>query len=492
MCRAGLYTSSLIWLCLALGVLAREAPYEPALPDGQEVLKHFNLSIVPFFMQSTALGEPYGNFPTFRCNNGLPFNAKSPCAELVSREWLVSKLGRQYTRMISRQVFTYGVIFHLTGNEEALKHARAGARYIQKYLMDDDQGVITYIGKDGKPGFAPEQRTSQDLAYAQLGLAMLYYLTSDPGILSDLLRVKKYIFAHYRDTANDMLKWVLADSSEEKANQQELVAQLDQINAYMLLLYPLLPEREKLQWRQDMVWLANVLRSQYHADDELRFYGYLHDPSGKLHQSRHGDFGHTSKAYWMLYLLGRELADRELVSWSEKGLLSVLERAYGEVEFLEVLGNERERPKGVRMSDRTGFWNSHENTRGAAWWEYAELDQAAWTLSLSYPQLDHKIGFTYTTWMNAMVDYQYGGTWLFLNGVGSPKAFHWKNGYHESERSLVIYLLSQAKNKQDAELYFALPKNARRTARPYYFRAESIKVTEVNQQVQKITFSSVN
>ncbi len=476
---------------LLLNSLPLSAAGPPPLPNGNRVLHDFKETIVPYFMQKSALGEPYGNFPTFRCNNGLPFNEKAPCAELVSREWLVAKLGRQYTRMISRQAFTYGVIFHLTGNPEALKHAQAGVDYIRKALLQDNGSVVSYIDANGKPGLLPRQRTSQDLAYAQLGLAMLYYLTRDAALLQDIVRIKDYVFSQYRDLDKDMLKWVLQDGDEQFANQQELVAQLDQINAYMLLLYPLMPDTLQESWKQDLSWLADVLRYQFHSDDEQRFYGYIHHKSGQSHKSRHGDFGHTSKAYWMLYLVGQNTGNRELSEWAASGLLSVLERAFGEYQLLEVLGPDQKLPEGSKMTDKVGFWNSHIDTRGSAWWEYAELDQAAWTLSLKYPALDEKIGHTYRTWQNAMIDYQYGSTWLYLNGVGTPKTFHWKNGYHESERALVLYILAQARSGQTATLYFALPETGSPIVQPYYFRAKQVKVKSTNSGIQEVEFRDI-
>ena len=454
-------------------------------------------------MHPGALGKPYGSFPSFRCNNGKPFNIKKPCSELTSQEWLVSKLGRQYTRMVSRQIFAYGVIFNLTGDPEALQHAQAGVHYLQKNLFKD-QVPVTYLGKDGKPGFTVKQRTSQDLAYAQLGLTFYYYLTRDPIALEQVVNLKNYIFEHYRDKKTNMLKWVLEDSDEQSATQQELVAQLDQINAYMLLMYPLLPAKEKAQWREDLLWLKKVLINQFHDDKESRFYGYIHDESGKSPTARHGDFGHTAKAYWMLYMVGLEINEPELVSWAEPRLLSVLDRAYGEYELMQVATTEDSLPEDIQMSDRVGFWNSHEGKKGSAWWEYAELDQAAWILSLKYPQLDDKIRLTYPTWFNSFIDFRHGGTWIFLNGLGTAKAFHWKNGYHETERALILYLMAKQKKNEKAYLYYALPKSAVKSARPYFFRGSIEKVHGINSvnlhslskketmHIQRIGFSRIH
>ena len=103
----------------------------------------------------------------------------------------------------------------------------------------DRDGVFYSWVDNGVPG--PEnarQRISQDMAYALMGPAMYYYLTRDPSVLSVIRKTKDYIFTTYRD--GNALRWINEpfDDLEEThlPTQKELVAQLDQVNGYMVLL----------------------------------------------------------------------------------------------------------------------------------------------------------------------------------------------------------------------------------------------------------------
>ena len=143
-------------------------------------------------------------------------------------------------------------------------------------------------------------RTSQDLAYAQLGLAMYYYLTRDEAVLNDIRKLKRHIFTQYMNPEWKSLRWIVKEGAEDEHKRQELVAQLDQINAYLLLLAPILPEPDRREWTEDLSRLAKVLVRDYLDAKQNLFWGTVHDPAQKKLGSRHTDFGHTAKAYWML------------------------------------------------------------------------------------------------------------------------------------------------------------------------------------------------
>ena len=86
-------------------------------------------------MDEKAYGEPVGNFPTFRCNDGRKLDTANVCNEL-DRGWITPYFGREYTRMKSRQTYAYGVLFHLTGDTQALELAKQGAYYLINELQD--------------------------------------------------------------------------------------------------------------------------------------------------------------------------------------------------------------------------------------------------------------------------------------------------------------------------------------------------------------------
>ncbi|MGH9885140.1 MAG: hypothetical protein ACREBE_06410, partial [bacterium] len=280
------------------------------LPSLDRWRQHVTDELLPFWTVPDALGTPVGNFPTFRCNDGALFRADAPCPELGNApRWLTSELARDYTRMKSRQTYLYGVAFHITGDERYLEYARAGVAWLREHAYERGTGSAVTYRANGQPGPPPDERTTQDLAYAQVGLAFYYYLTRDPDVLADLVRLEHHIMTKYWD--GGMLRWVNADGpTPDDRKRQELVSQLDQINAYMLLLAPLLEDDALARaWQADMVRLAHVVKDKFFAPELGMFHGTVHDPAKSGLGTRHTDFGHSMKSLWMLYLVGQRTGD---------------------------------------------------------------------------------------------------------------------------------------------------------------------------------------
>ncbi|HEU4539458.1 MAG TPA: hypothetical protein VFS00_35305, partial [Polyangiaceae bacterium] len=337
-----------------------------SLPGPERWRAHVERELLPFWTNPEALGSPPGNFPTLRCLDGRAYRAEAPCPELASAPpWVKREAGVEYARMKSRQVFAYDVGFHVTGDPALLAHARAGVEYLQRHAYERDTGSAVSYWRDGKPGPPPAQRTSQDLAYAQLGLAFYYYLTRDPEVLADLERVKDHVFSAYRDEATGLLRWVREAGEAGRPEQRELVAQLDQINAYLLLLAPLLDEPERGRWLDDLGKLTRAMVDTFYAPEENLFWGAVHDPAARRLGSDHTDFGHSIKALWMCLLVGELLGDARLVAFARERAPRLIERA----------------------ALPSGCWAASvgaggELDRGSVWWTSAEFDQAVGTLAL--------------------------------------------------------------------------------------------------------------
>ena len=203
-----------------------------ALPSLERWRHHVNDEILPFWVTPDALGTPAGNFPTFRCNDGGALHPAAPCPEFATPPaWIAPELARDYTRMKSRQTFLYGIAFHITGEERYLEYARAGVAWLRAHAYERDGSAISYW-EAGRAGPPRDQRTAQDLAYAQVGLAFYYYLTRDPAVLADLVRLERYVMSAYWEASpappGGMLRWVLADGDTPGDTlRQELVSQLD-------------------------------------------------------------------------------------------------------------------------------------------------------------------------------------------------------------------------------------------------------------------------
>ena len=308
-------------------------------------------------------------------------------------------------------------------------------------------------------------RSSQDLAYAELGLAMYYYLTRDEAVLRDIQKLKQHIFSQYWNPAWKGLRWVVKENADHEEQRQELVAQLDQVNAYLLLLTPILPARERKAWTADLKRLAEVMVKDYHEPDRHLFWGTIHDAKQKRLGARHVDFGHTAKAYWMLERIGRLTKDQALVDLATTGAAAVLNQAY--------------------LPD-SGTWGSRLRPDGSAdtgkeWWIYAELDQLSATLALRDPAKAAPLGRTADFWFRRMVDPVGHEVWGGAGGPDfepyqGPKIHQWKSGYHSAEHALVGYLTAQALHGQPATLYFA-PPSAKALLRPYFFEGKAAVVS---------------
>lgn len=453
------------------------APISQAeLYDGQHWLTHVQQDLAPFWYRAASTIHD-GRFATFLCNDAsVPSQAQLDgkqaglCPELAQApDWIKEGFPYQFTRMASRQTFAYGVIFHLTGDPKALELARQGVTFLRQQALQADGNVIGRF-RNGQAADKAEDRTSQDMAYAQLGLAFYYYLTRDPAVLKDIQRIHNFIFSHYRDPKYPRLTWYPA--SRQQDQQIELVAQLDQLNAYMVLLTPLLPAAERQQWQQQMGWLADAIVRDFYYPTEQRFFGYIHDDSGRLPDARHADFGHTIKSFWMLYLVAKQRGDTLLQRFAEGGMHNILKRAYRQDLLKRLPLNQPLDP--AHADDLVGWWGDRDGQDGSAWWEYAELDQAATTLGMTQAQPRQYLYLTWPSWFASFVDHQQGEVWGWIADQGSVKVHLWKNGYHSLEHALISYLGAQSFQHQPVHLYFAYPVKPGPDQPIYYFRGDII------------------
>ncbi len=460
---------------LALGAaLAAPAcsrgPHEPApapLPAGEVWVAHLSRDLAPFWLRPEALGSPVGAFPTFRCDDGTLVDPDLPCGEmLVAGPWVSSQLDKEFTRMRSRQTFFYGVAFHLTGEERYLDLAKAGVEHLRTHALDRTNRSAVSWWRGGEPHPPADARNSQDLAYANLGLAFYAYLTRDPEVLADALLLYDGIFERYDDLSRGLLSWAAGGVGSETA-RIELVAQLDQVNAYALLLASVAPEPHRGKLRADLARIARILIDRFWSEELGLFRGTLHDPLESGLGSRHTDFGHTIKALWMIERTGALLDDARLSSWARERMPKVFARAY---------------------LPRYGCWASGVRRDGSldagvTWWIAAELDQAAATLALSDRRHTGYLEKTYACWLERLVDGKDGEVWSWID-LDDParrgaKQHLWKNGYHSAEHALVSYLTSQELHGKPATLHFAFAATPPlEELRPYYFSGEAVSVEE--------------
>ncbi len=443
------------------------------LLGGDVWLRHAREDLLPFWSTPAALGNPVGRFPTFRCNDGTAYVPTDPCPELKTPPaWIKPEIGRDYLRMQGRQTYVYAAAFQLTGDKRWLDIAKAGAAYTLSQL--GPQGGYPSWIENGKQMPDEAARTSQDQSYAVAGLAMLFYVTREPELEKALIAQQHYVFWRFWDKDWGMLRWVAADGPAEEARRKELVAQLDQLNAYMLLVVPYLSEPARSQWRADIRRLADVILNNYYDAASGRFFGSLDRPDSRLPGGRHNDFGHTIKSYWMLLLAARELGDAKLEAFAKEGGAKVLREAWDD-----------------RSRTWRSVWRPHGIDTWKSWWIFAELDQMAATLALDGGDEAKYLGSSWPFWLKFLVDRRNGEVWDGVSQEGrananSPKIHHWKNGFHSWEHALVSYLAAQGLAGQPATLYFATG-NSKSLFRPYVLPG-AVESVEERDGVEAVRF----
>lgn len=471
---------------------AGQSQMSPSFVTAERWREHYLKDLLPYWLHPDALGSPIGNFPTFRCNDGSRFNRNRPCPELAQSDpWITSELGRDYFRMQSRQIFFYGVGFHLTGDLRFLKLAKAGVEFLQKNALRSDGSLVTYL-QDGKPDSLGVRTTSQDAAYALMGLGFYYYLTRDAAILRDILKVKEHIFATYfePDFFGKGLGLVRWNGQDTRPLAQDLTANLDQLNAYMVLVTPLLPDREKAQWNSDMKQIVKVLRTRFYSQRDKLFLGQLHDRTTSRPGWGHMDFGHTAKTFWMMNIIAKQTQDAELEQFSRNGILSTIKSAY--------LGKDQS-GRSLGFASRPHLWEGmppHSDARPLncppiikasvnceqEWWVFAELEQAGMTVAMNQRDVGLIMDETNQYWLDQMIDHDGKEIWHMLSSPYGkpkfPKAHLWKNGFHSAEHALIGFLTAHWRVGESAPLYFAWTKTPERHAMTAYFYPATVASVE--------------
>jgi mannose/cellobiose epimerase-like protein (N-acyl-D-glucosamine 2-epimerase family) len=471
--------------CLLVLPLISPVSAQPSVPVGARWLDHLNNDLLPFWTTETALGSPLGAFPSIRCDDRSLYNARKPCPEIGRDRF---QQHQRYLVALSRQAYGYGVAFHLTGNRVYLNEMKAGVDFIRQNAMDRLNGGMATVQNLSKDTWGPsvELRTPQQLAYGLLGMSFYYYLTRDADVLQDVLAVKNYIFEKYA-TPSGAIRWQPTTAKETPREDKQLVAQLDQMNTYLVLLTPMLPEPVQKEWKENLVQLSKVMIDQFYSPDDQLFFKAANQPGDKMLATTPTDFGHNAKALWMIRWAGLITGHAELVSFAQDHAQALLKQAY-----LEDCGcwAGGVLPRGVLDLDKP-------------WWVYAELDQLAGTLALSDPKFTQYLPRAYDYWFTHFVDKEFGEVWNTVDGRThapvrqSPKQWEWKNAYHSFEHALVGYIVGQKLNNQPITLYYAFPNDETvRSTQPYFYSgiAKDVEIEKANegQRVQKVTFSNVH
>jgi mannose/cellobiose epimerase-like protein (N-acyl-D-glucosamine 2-epimerase family) len=378
--------------------------------------------------------------------------------------------------MIGRQVFTYCAAFLLTGDPSYLEPASVGTRWLLQNAWDPSTGGWhALLDAQGAPT-GSEPRTAQDAAYAALGLSAWFFITRDPAAEARILDTRDLLLegALWDPVAGRIRDAVSADHQTyidiENDGGAELVAQLDAVNAFLLLSQRVLTsEQRRAQFAQDLQLLGEILVRDFFSDG--MFWG-VHNQQGN-YAGRHVDFGHNLKAYWMLLQIDKATATQPFRELLDTHLVNQLSRAFDAVR-----GRWGKRPTSGSGAEL-----------GSDWWIWAECDQLAATVNLQ--------GGTYDAWLSQTAQHwsdfldttrpareliptiDENGAWVYpWPDNDTAKANQWKNGYHGVEHALIMYLHGHWRADTAATLYFApLADAGTVTAPPYLWHGSEVART---------------
>lgn len=462
------------------------------LPTVERWRYHLEKELLPFWLHPSAKGLRPGDFPTYRANNGEMLDLDNLPPEFKNPEPGIVWLDRKHVRSQSRQTYAYGVAYHVTGDEQYLKLAREGVDFLIENSIDrNNGGAYEYFKLNDANKGAPNvyQRTSQSMAYALTGIGFYYYLTRDKTLLPDIISLKNYIFDVYFDKRIDLMKWVLETSPDEDSpDQKELVAQLDQIFAYMIWLAPSLPEPYCSEWMTELEKLAYIMISQFYGPRHQMFWGAITYSGDERYGSPHTDFGHSVKTFWLLHQLGKLRKNNFLNTFGTSHATKILDAA-----FIREDGTWARRPLPESKIDRD-----------KEWWICAVLDQTAATLSLLDPGYATYLPTTYDCWFRYMVDKEHGEIWHYVNWdtkkpeIRYPKQHSWKTSLHSFEHMLVAYITTHQLHRQTLKLYYAFKDTdipAPEKINPYSFqgRVESLRTLSCKSgnSKQEVDFTDI-
>lgn len=466
--------------------------------EPQDWVNHVTKDLMKFWDKDTIYNMPDGLFPTYVTNAGqpLPKNKEEwpeefkaaieaqDTKDLIHPEY-------NYIRAHSRLTYAFGIAYHMTGNLHYLEICRKGAMALLE-AFDGNYGM--HVMRNVETGEWDDDykvRTSQDLAYGMTGLGMYYFLTHDKTVLFKMLQYKDFIFRVYMDNGKGYLTW---KPRYLKNTEVQIVAQLDQLYAYMLMVTPSLPEPYQTDWKQDMKKITDILITQFYSEEYGFFWGLNSDAHSQQLGTDHTDFGHSIKTFWVILKIGELLGDPYYINFARPKIHNILEKAY-----IEKKGS------WARRFDENGKLDEDKE-----WWILAELDQACEILSIHDPSYYRYLNNTHRYWFDYMVDKENGEIWHYVDGntnkplLRYPKAHNWKTSLHSFEHALFGYMTASRVKGVPFELYYALPeweKPSHKTLMPYMFSGNVTKI-EMNDnkiafmpdgnKVDKITFDSLH
>lgn len=385
------------------------------------LIKQLREDILPFWTSPEALGDPIGNFPTYRTQTGKPD---------------VNQL--HYTRMQGRQIYIYFASYYLLKDKALLTCGLKGLSHLE-YLENPLGGYYAVTTADGE--WLEEPISIQDQCYSVFPYAMAFRVTCNHRYLDKLWAFVDFIdkgpYCHVDGSYCDALFPDLVTEARFKTDSLNLVSVIDFLNAVLIPTILVTPESDVTADRlKILIKWCDLLVSEFY--DQGIFWN---DKMNRTDwRALHVDLGHTSKAYGVLLK-----ADNILIRCGKK------QRRYQEIT--DVYPTIAEAASDARV----GWWTDFDGcaTRFAhhelSWWRHILIDQTVLLYSGCYDNLTEVLDCGVAAWLNLpFVDKKrkVRGIRELLTTDGFPvtdddeafsKANCWKNGYHEVEHVVSFF-----------------------------------------------------
>ncbi|MEM9044629.1 MAG: hypothetical protein AAGC81_08020 [Pseudomonadota bacterium] len=446
--------------------------------------RHVTQDLLPFWTHPDALDGGAGLYPGMRCNDGSLFSEGAPCSEIARRPWI--SRSKATVVAISRQTYAYGVAFNMTGDPQYLRAMRRGVRALSGPAIDPVTGRHFLRFDHESKSWRPDDREPNlvEQSYALLGLAFYYYLTRDPETLQVIQRTRENIKIAFLNPTTRGYQ-LHSSSSGEPSDENHLVSYLDQINAYLLLMTPLIEGPAGETWRADLAEISHRAEARFYVASENMFERHLAGAGGAArdHQAIH--FGYTLKSFWFLQMAAALLGDNDRAGDLGRKGKAALTRSFS-----------AGRGAWANSIDEAGHVDPKRSS-----WTFAEQSQFAASLAIADPDMRPMLTTSQSFWLSNFVDHQHGEVFNTVSFDGSvleddvPKHWAWKAGFHSFEQALTAYIAGGGILDQPIDLYFAFSDHPG-YLQPYFFTADKVAVAPARQteegSVSKVTFSGIS
>jgi hypothetical protein len=436
----------------------------PEVLRGDTWLRHHREDLMPYWDRPEALGEPLGNFPSFRGRHGelLPETPENTVRGLST---------------LARQVYGYSHAFLLTGEDRYLTYAKAGLDWINAKARDQVHGgYYSRLEINGDPVDPQADKGVFDLASLGLAYGMYFNVTRDPAAEADLLAVRDLIFDRYYDAAanrvKDALTYDLATEVDTGDNGSDITNLLVPGTAVLLPNLAILSDpARQAQFEEDLRRVTDSLIARHKnapaTNPAQRFWFWGRTLAFGDFDALQTDFGHNIKSYAMIHNANHVFADHP---WQglEADRDRLLERAWDD--------------PAARWNQRIGSFAAGDVVPDSEWWIHDEADQllAAMDLHNGFANQD-QLARSAASFLDVFVDRDpfHPARETFTRIARNPddtdlrKSFFGKNMLHNNEHALIMYLHGRALEGRPATLYYAFPADQALTAvaRPYWFDA---------------------